>query len=486
MQALLRVGARALEVDGFVVTRGRGQTARVVALLGVADELAQRVRNGSSPAARGLEDAGIAFWRRAPIKAANGTSLGTVHALRAAEHPGWTAAHDATLRDLAVGLAAHLCPDREGFLEHVEQAPFIVVLTDASARVLGLNQRAAQILEVTPSAAHGKTLWTLLSDPRAARLVRRAWRRLRRAVGTAGRGAAGGELRWRARAAHAAVVSVTPLRDPGSDDRARGSTLRFVVTGVDASDQRRAAETDALALRARADFLNHVTHELRTPLHAISGFSELLLDPGLGTLTPDQTEFAGEIKRAADHLFALISDLLDLSKVGAGAVHLEPQFIATHTLLRGCAAMLEGLAARGGVHLSLDIAPEAGTVYGGERQVRQIIVNLLSNAVKFTPSGGTVTLSASSDGEWQRIGVTDTGIGLQTEDLERIFEPFAQARNSPVDQRSFGLGLTLARRLAELHHGRLEVHSALGVGSTFTLVLPCAASPHALRRAQRQ
>jgi signal transduction histidine kinase len=253
----------------------------------------------------------------------------------------------------------------------------------------------------------------------------------------------------------------------------------LVFTGIDTTalrrteqSARRAEVITAQAQRVRSEFLDYVTHELRTPLHAISGFCDLLLDPGLGELNPDQIDFAQEIRRVADHLFALISDLLDLSKVNAGTVKLELHKLSVTTLLEDCIATLEPIAARAEVNLAWHADSGISEVIGGERQLRQILFNLLSNAIKFTPKGGHVELHAHSDEQWLRLAVKDSGIGMVEEDLARIFEPFAQAKNSPSHQRGFGLGLTLAQRLAELHGGRIEVSSQLGAGSTFTLVLP--------------
>ena len=362
--------------------------------------------------------------------------------------------------------------ERERDFSHAvtEDAEFIVVVTDAFGSVTRLNPCAARTLETTESAVCGQPIWTLFSDPQASRLVQRAMRRLQgnAAIAT-------GELSWLDTFEQRRHASLSCSLLYGS----HGSDAHIVITGIDTSARRRsellarvAQERAVQALRARSEFLNYVTHELRTPIHAISGFCELLLDPVSGTLNAEQADFTLEIQRASDHLFSLVSDLLDLAKVSAGPIPLEQHALATKTLLQSSLAMIEAAAQRGQVSVKLTIQPNSETVHGAERQLRQIIVNLLDNAVKFTPPGGSVALTSSVNQRWWQISVTDSGIGIPVDNLETIFEPFTQASNSPTHHRSFGLGLTLAQRLTELHGGRLEVTSELGVGSSFTLSLP--------------
>jgi PAS domain S-box-containing protein len=355
--------------------------------------------------------------------------------------------------------------ERERDFSHAitEDAEFIVIVTDASGRVTRLNPCAARTLETTEAEARGRSLWALFADPRASCLVRRALQ-----LAPLGRSRTPSQLSWVDSSGEPRFASVSYAKLCDSD----GILAHVVVTGIDTTALRRAEATTEQASRARAEFLRYVTHELRTPLHAISGFCELLLDPGVGALNADQTDFALEIKRASDHLFSLISDLLDLSKINAGSVKLEPRIVEVAPLLRDAVALLEGAATQAGVALSFEVGSGVDVLFGGERQIRQVLVNLLSNAVKFTPRGGAVRLTSSLDDGWLRLSVRDTGIGMLEEDLARIFEPFAQAKNSPSHLRSFGLGLTLAKRLAELHGGRLEVSSRIGEGSEFSLVLP--------------
>ena len=421
----------------------------------------------------------VRFYVGVALMSKHGQRLGTLCVVDTVARASVEGSDLEGLRDVAASMVSELehhsrsvrlMQERDFYSTVAQNADFIAIATDALGCVTQLNPCVERVLGISSSSAVGQPIWTLFSDAAAARLVQRAMRRARR-----GAMVSHGELSWvltDGSRCHASL-SCTTLCD------ASGAVNHVVITGVDTSALRRseleassAARATAQALSARGEFFNFVTHELRTPLHAISGYCDLLLDPGLGALSADQTDFAKEIRSASDHLFALISDLLDLSKINAGSVNFAPKLFTAAPLLRGCLSMLKTAAQQSGVILSLEIATGVSSLFGEERSVRQILVNLLSNAVKFTPSGGHVRLSLVVEGDWQRLAVVDTGIGLLEDDLAKIFEPFTQARNSPTHHRSFGLGLTLSRKLAEMHGGWIEVSSQLGVGSSFTLVLP--------------
>ncbi len=423
----------------------------------------------------------LRFYIGVPLITKQGQLIGTLCVIDSVRRSHTDPCDLEALQDLAAGIASQLewhgsaarLEQERNFYDAVAQnADFLAIATDALGCVARLNPCAEQMLGIDSAMAEHQPIWALFSDPVAARLVERAMRRV-----LCGALVSHGELSWLTTdgSRRHAALSCSILRD-GS-----GAISHVVITGIDTSAlrrsesaARRSAQATDQALSARGEFFNFVTHELRTPLHAISGYCDLLLDPGLGSLSPDQIDFAKEIRSASDHLFALISDLLDLSKLGAGAANFAPKLLRPAPLLRSCLSMLKTAAQQNGVILSLEVGANPAPIYGDERSVRQILVNLLSNAVKFTSSGGSVRLSLATDGDWQRLMVTDTGIGLLEDDLAKIFEPFTQARNSPAHHRSFGLGLTLSQKLAELHGGRIEVSSQLGIGSSFTLVLPSA------------
>jgi signal transduction histidine kinase len=225
------------------------------------------------------------------------------------------------------------------------------------------------------------------------------------------------------------------------------------------------------ASRHKSQFLANMSHELRTPLNAIIGFSQVLKEQMFGELNARQAEYVDDVLHSGQHLLSLINDILDLAKVEAGRMELQPTTFPLADLLENSMAMVRERAVRQSVSLDTAIDPSVGLLEGDERKVKQIIFNLLSNAVKFTPAGGRVTLAAMAIDDAVEISVRDTGVGISAEDQVRIFEEFYQAADGKT-QEGTGLGLALTKRLVELHHGRLSVKSEPGAGSTFTVTLP--------------
>jgi signal transduction histidine kinase len=228
--------------------------------------------------------------------------------------------------------------------------------------------------------------------------------------------------------------------------------------------------------RHKSEFLANMSHELRTPLNAIIGFSQVLRERMFGEINEKQREYLEDILSSGNHLLSLINDVLDLSKVEAGQIELEINRFSLREALERGLVMVRERATKDGVQLVLELDPAAELVEGDERRIRQVIFNLLSNAVKFTPPGGRVELkSARLDGE-VRISVTDTGPGIAAEDQERIFEEFQQTEAGAGQREGTGLGLTLSKRLVELHGGRIWVDSEPGEGSAFVFTLPSRAA----------
>ena len=225
------------------------------------------------------------------------------------------------------------------------------------------------------------------------------------------------------------------------------------------------------ASRHKSEFLATMSHELRTPLNAIIGFSQVLKQQMYGSLNERQADYVDDVLSSGQHLLNLINDILDLAKVEAGRMELQPSTFELSELLENAASMVRERATRQGTGLTVAVDGSVGAMEGDERKVKQILFNLLSNAVKFTPSGGKVTLAARAADEQVVISVHDTGIGISAEEQEKIFEEFYQVGASRT-QEGTGLGLALTRRLVELHHGQLTVESEPGVGSTFTATMP--------------
>ncbi len=224
----------------------------------------------------------------------------------------------------------------------------------------------------------------------------------------------------------------------------------------------------------KSEFLANMSHELRTPLNAIIGFSELLQEQFYGPLNSDQDEYLTNIRTAGEHLLGLINDILDLSKIEAGRMELDCEKLDLPKMLESSITIVKEKAHTQGIQLSVD-AGDTDTITADARKLKQIIFNLLSNAVKFTPSGGSVRLTACTKGEAVEIAVTDTGVGISQEGQLKLFREFTQVDGSLSRRHEgTGLGLALTKRLVELHGGAISVRSAPGEGSTFTVRMPIA------------
>jgi PAS domain S-box-containing protein len=256
------------------------------------------------------------------------------------------------------------------------------------------------------------------------------------------------------------------------------------------------------ANRMKSEFLANMSHELRTPLNAIIGFSEVLKDGLIGEMTEQQRGFIGDIFGSGKHLLLLINDILDLSKIEAGKMLLDLELIQVHALLDNSLAIIREKASDRNVRLTLDATELLGSMHADARKLKQIVYNLLSNAVKFSADGGQVTLGAHvvprskvgklSGGSWAgricpiadnefgdflELSVTDGGIGISEEGLEKLFQPFSQI-DSGLGRKfeGTGLGLAMVKLLAELHGGAVAAQSGVGEGSTFTVWLPLRAT----------
>jgi PAS domain S-box-containing protein len=248
--------------------------------------------------------------------------------------------------------------------------------------------------------------------------------------------------------------------------------VRNVTERARADAELRAAKDAAeKASQLKSAFLSTMSHELRTPLTAIAGYTELLQrGPGL---SPEQAADVRQISRSADHLLTLVGDLLDLSRIEVGAMVLRMEPVVVAEIVEETLAQLSPQATAKG--LSMENSVPTGLIARGDRQrLRQILLNLVGNAVKFTPQG-SIRISGDATGKDIAITVSDTGIGIVPEALPHIFEEFRQADGSMTRQfGGAGLGLAIARKLAELHGGHITVASQSGAGSTFTLHLPAA------------
>ena len=228
-----------------------------------------------------------------------------------------------------------------------------------------------------------------------------------------------------------------------------------------------------LANRHKSEFLANMSHELRTPLNAIIGFSEVLRERLFGELNEKQDDYLKDIFDSGKHLLGLINDILDLSKVEAGRMELEPSTFELADAVSNAITLVRERAQRHGIALGQQIDPGLAEITADERKFKQILLNLLSNAVKFTPDGGRIDVTARREANDIVVAVHDTGIGIAPEDQAAVFEEFRQVGRSYTNkQEGTGLGLALTRRFVELHGGRIWLESEPGRGSTFTFTIP--------------
>ncbi|HEX2693489.1 MAG TPA: ATP-binding protein [Gemmatimonadaceae bacterium] len=276
-----------------------------------------------------------------------------------------------------------------------------------------------------------------------------------------------------------ATVIITAVRDTdgsliGFAKVTRDLTERRAAEQRAIADARRVAESEH-ANSAKMQFLTAMSHELRTPLNAIGGYTDLLSMGLGGPITAEQLDYLDRIRRSQQHLMAIISDLLNFSRIEAGHVTYDITPILLPQILDVVLTMVEPQSLAKGVRVRRAANAKHAIALGDRSKVAQILVNVLSNAIKFTETGGRVTVDISTTDNTASISVADTGCGIAPDKLESIFEPFVQlGRSLSSSHEGTGLGLAISRDLAYAMNGNLTVTSTEGVGSTFTLTLPLA------------
>ena len=228
------------------------------------------------------------------------------------------------------------------------------------------------------------------------------------------------------------------------------------------------------ASRTKSEFLARVSHEFRTPLNSILGFTDLLAEQGEGVLGEAYAGYVHHVSEGASHLLALVNDILDLSRIEAGRIDLRYEEFAASEAISEVISVTGRLAQAKDIELRGEVWP-ALLAYGDRTRFKQILYNLLSNAVKFTPAGGRVRVTASQDYSEIRFAISDTGIGIAPVHHAAIFEEFVQVAPAGFGVREgAGLGLTITKRIVELHGGRIWVESRPGEGSRFVFTIPAA------------
>jgi PAS domain S-box-containing protein len=261
---------------------------------------------------------------------------------------------------------------------------------------------------------------------------------------------------------------------------ADGKILRWFGTNTDIEESKRAQEelrrltNEAMeANRAKSDFLAAMSHDLRTPLNAIGGYAQLIELGVRGPVTDAQRADLERIQRSKNHLDRLVSDVLSFAKLGAGRIELRCEPVSVKNIIGSVVDMIRPQLTEKQLQLVSPPIPPELRITADLDKTLQILLNLLSNALKFTPASGTLEINVADEAARVAIAVSDTGIGVPPNELERIFEPFAQAKRSLVaSEAGVGLGLAISRQLARAMNGDLTVRSVVGEGSTFTLTLP--------------
>jgi signal transduction histidine kinase len=271
-------------------------------------------------------------------------------------------------------------------------------------------------------------------------------------------------------------VNGNPIFDEKQTFLGYRGTGRDVTGEIRSLDELRTAKREAeSSSRAKSDFVANMSHEFRTPLNAILGFSQIIQDEVHGPVKPPQyREYGGFIHDAGNHLLGLVNNVLDLSRIEAGHMELQREGVDLGSLVAECCTLVDGLAKAGGLKLSNSSQHDLPIICADRTRMKQIILNLLSNAIKFTPVEGSIDICATVNNQEElELLVRDTGCGMQAEEIERAQEPFQRLENAHTRRvEGTGLGLFLVKRLTELHGGHIEISSIPTQGTTVRVVLP--------------
>jgi PAS domain S-box-containing protein len=368
----------------------------------------------------------------------------------------------------------------------LEAAPDAIIEVDSDGRILTMNARTEQLFGYDRNELRGRTVDALVPDHVRAR---HASHRAGYAANPLTRPMGSGlslEGRRKDGSTFPVEISLSPLK---SDEGYRvTAVIRDITERKQIEERLQAIQTQytrelelrnqevEVANRHKSEFLANMSHELRTPLHTVIGFSELLAEESQGPLNDSQKRFIGHIHKDAQHLLALINDILDLSKIEAGKVQLRRDAVDIAVILDDALASIQPRGIEKSVAIETNI--ESPVIVEGDRiRLKQILYNLLSNAVKFTPANGRVQVEMGTAEGYARISVRDTGVGIPLEEQESVFEKFHQVGGVAGGAREgTGLGLPISRRLVEEHGGRIWLESEPGLGSCFTFTIPLKAA----------
>jgi PAS domain S-box-containing protein len=257
---------------------------------------------------------------------------------------------------------------------------------------------------------------------------------------------------------------------------------RFLAMCTDVTERKKTEEEILQAKinaeasnRTKTEFLANMSHELRTPLNSVIGFADMMRSQVAGDINEKQAGYLSNISHSGKHLLNIINEILDISKIESGKMKLYKEDVLLVETYAEIIATLQHIASRKEIKLDISPWPENEYAYADRAKLKQILYNLVGNAIKFTNEGGSVIIGTRNDGKFIHISVSDTGIGIAPDGLERLFKPFTQLES--FESRTYegtGLGLALSKELVELHGGKITAESEPGKGSTFIFTLPSA------------
>ena len=370
-------------------------------------------------------------------------------------------------------MAAELALMRERFDDVVRLVSDWVWEADPELVITSVSERVTKVLGRLPCELVGQSLLSLATGTGAAQAMKS------RLLGLSPFRDHPFEAVTVAGAARQCLISAVPVFNAMTGEH---TGFRGTVSDITELTERErsllaAKQAAERASRTKSHFLANMSHELRTPLNAIIGFSDVMRMKLHGPLGDPQYEgYARDIHASAAHLLDMITDILDLAKIESGRVDLNEEVTSVDMLVEPCLRLVRERAEQAQLDLAAEIQPDLPLINVDQRFVRQILINLLSNAIKFTDAGGKITLRALVAGtDDLQIQVTDTGIGIEEQDLQRVLDPFVQGESHHARRyEGTGLGLALSKQLAELHGGRLRLASTIGIGTTVTLHIPTA------------
>ncbi len=372
-----------------------------------------------------------------------------------------------------------LRPSEQRFRNIIDNVPIGVVYTDLAGRVIQANPRYCELTgyderelaALSPDAlTHPEDLAN--DEMLTAQLVAGEipmYRRHKRCLNRAG------DVVW-------VRSTVSLLRDAGNEPWRIVGVVEDITEHLRLEEAERAREAAEVSNQAKSDFLSRMSHELRTPLNAMLGFAQLLEIDRRHPLTPAQRPWVAQIQQAGWHLLEMINDVLDLSRIDSGNLRLQTSTLELAELVEATTALVASDAAKRGVRISHELAPDTSAVFGDATRVKQILTNLLSNAVKYNVDNGRVHIASRlAAPDVIEISVTDTGMGMTPEQMAELFRPFNRLGRERTALQGTGIGLVISRRLAELMGGSIRVKSVPGEGSSFILKLPKAIDPDTVR-----